>query len=213
MGTWGDGLYDSDGALDTIAALTEVGAPADAATLAARVGATAWLDPSGVACCVDELRAKARAVAGIEALPEGTRASLTALLADPEGHTRGGSRTPAVQAALGGYCDGPRIDPLVRFAGAQPVIEGLGERAARVVDAALAPSSRGLDEVAAPLAGLGVVVELAQAGLWRPGAARVAAWRDGFAAADRRTRDERGFWDRYAGRVRLALELAGAGGR
>ena len=41
-------------------------------------------------------------------------------------------------------------------------------------------------------------------------AARVAAWAAGFDAADRRTRDERSFWDRYVARVRRGLELLAA---
>lgn len=209
MGTWDDRLYDNDSALDLVAAMTEVGVHADAATLVARIGLAAWLDPSAITGATDEVRDAVAAAEGTEALPPETRESLALLLADPEGATRDGSRSDPVRAVLGGYCDGPRFDPLLRFAGAQPVIEAMGERAAGVLDEALAPSSRGLYELAGELAALGLVVELAQAGLWRPAPGRVEAWRRGFAAADDRTRDEREFWDGYVRHVHAALELVG----
>jgi len=209
MGTWGDGLYDNDGALDVVASITEVGEQTDATKLVARIGLAAWLDPSAITCASDELRAAVAVhAAEIAALPPGTREELAALLADPEGSTRDGSRSERVRAALGGYCDGPRIDALLRFAGAQPVIDALGEEAAEILDRACAPSSRDLHELAGDLAALGLVVELVESGLWRPSAERVAAWRRGVAEADQRTREEREFWDGYASRVVQALELA-----
>jgi len=208
MGTWGDGLYDNDSALDLVASMTEVGQTDDAATLVARIGLGAWLDPTAITCAADALReAVAEQQDGIAALPAGTRASLEALLADPEGCTRDGSRSEPVRAALGGYCDGPRIDPLLRFSGAQPVIEALAESAAVILDETLAPSSRNLYELAGGVAALGLVLELAHAGLWRPAHERVAAWRAGFAAADQRTVEEREFWDVYAQRVVQGLAL------
>lgn len=210
MGTWGDGLYDSDSALDLVAALTEVGEQTDATTLVARIGLAAWLDPTAITCASDELRAAVAAhAAEIAELPPGTREQLAGLLADPEGVTRDGSRSERLRAALGGYCDGPRIDALLRFAGAQPVIDALGEEAAEILDRACAPSSRDLHELAGELAALGLVVELVDSGLWRPSPERVAAWRRGIAAADRRVTEEREFWDEYARRLELALELAG----
>lgn len=210
MGTWGDGLYDNDSALDLVASLTEVGTPADATALVARIGLAAWLDPTAITCATEELRAAVAAHAGgIAALPPGTCEALATLLADPEGNTRDGSRSDRVRAAIGSYCDGPRIDGLLRFAGAQPVIEALGEEAAGILDRALAPSSRDLYDLAGDLAALGLVATLADSGLWRPAAERALAWCEGLAAADRRTGEERGFWDVYVRRVRQALALLG----
>lgn len=210
MGTWGDGLYDNDSALDLVAALTEVGEQTDATTLVTRIGLAAWLDPSAITCASDELRAAvATHAAEIAALPPGTREGLAGLLADPEGSTRDGSRSERLRGVIGGYCDGPRIDALLRFAGAQPVIDAVGEEAAEILDRACAPSSRDLHEIAGELAALGLVVELVESGLWRPTPGRVAAWRRGVAEADQRTTEEREFWDLYARRVGQALELAG----
>ena len=57
------------------------------------------------------------------------------------------------------------------------------------------------------IAALGVLIELATAGFHRVAPARIAAWRAGFDEADRRTREERSFWDRYVVRVRRGFEL------
>ena len=66
---------------------------------------------------IDELDGDAFA-----ALPDDTRAELDKLLDDPEAATEPSARSPEARAAIGGYCEGPRIDPLLRFPGAAPVI-------------------------------------------------------------------------------------------
>jgi len=208
MGTWGDGIYDNDSALDGLAALvTRREEAPEAARLVAHIGLLAWLDPVGLTHDPPALWVRLDDhAAAIAQLPEDTRAALQALRDDPEGVTEHGSRTPEARAALGGYCDGPRIDALLRFPGAQPVIDELAGRAVAQLDRVL---GRKVDlyEVAGELVALGVLVELAQAGLWTPQPARVAAWRAGFAAIDKATRSERGFWWKYVRRVHSGFDL------
>jgi hypothetical protein len=208
MGTWGDGIYDNDSALDGLAALvTRREEAPEAARLVAHIGLLAWLDPVGVTHDPPALWVRLdEHAAAITQLPEDTRAALQALRDDPEGVTEHGSRTPEARAALGGYCDGPRIDALLRFPGAQPVIDELAGRAVAQLDRALGQKVD-LYEVAGDLVALGVLVELAQAGLWTPQPARVAAWRAGFAAIDKATRSERGFWWKYVRRVHSGFDL------
>lgn len=210
MGTWGDGIYDNDSALDELADLLAIAEPGDdVPALVARIGLLAWLHPVSVTHGegVREL------VAGIDArglaeLPEATQQALRSLVDDPEGATQTRSRSEAARAAIGGYSNGPRIDALLRFPGAQPAIDALGERAASALDGAL-DGKGDLYEVAGSLAALGVAIELAEADLFRPSAARLERWRAGFDAIDRATKDERGFWWRYVRRVRAGLDLLG----
>ena len=211
MGTWGSGIYDNDGALDGLASLVRLDLEEpDPARVVASLGLVAWLrpvaltaGPARVAAAVDRLAAHR------EALPPATRAALDRLLADPEQVCSLDSRPQQVARAIGGYSSGPRIDALLRFPGAQTVIAELAERAAGRLDDALG-GDEDLYEVAAELGALGVLVELAEAGLWRPGRERLAAWRAGIDAADQVTDEERGFWDRYIGRVRAGLDLLAA---
>lgn len=211
MGTWGSGIYDNDGALDGIASLVRLDLDdPDPTRIVASLGLVAWLQP--VTLTVDSRQldeATRKLAAHRDALPPETRAALDRLLADPEKVCGESSRSAAVSRAIGGYSSGPRIDALLRFPGAETVIAELAERAAGRLDDALG-GDEDLYEVSADLGALGVLVELAEAGLWRPGRERLAAWRAGFAAADQVTDEERGFWDRYITRVRAGLDLLAA---
>lgn len=211
MGTWGDGIYDNDGALDCLGDLVRVDAEErDAAFLVAQIGLLAWLRPIAVTHADGELEARVAALGdSLAALPEATGAALRALLADPEAATTG-SRSADVGAVSGGYSDGPRIDALLRFPGAAPAVEDLGERGGRCLDLALA-AKVDLYQVASAMAALAVIIELSQAGLWSPKLARVATWRAGFDAIDRATKSERGFWWKYVARVRRGFELLAPG--
>jgi hypothetical protein len=206
MGTWGDGIYDNDGALDEVSRLVplKAGEP-DAARLVAQIGLTVWL--RGVVAD-DELQALVDAVPeeAFAELPEDTCAALASLLADVEATMEAGSRSKAASAVLGGYCDGPRIDALLRFPGAEPVIEALLARVTKRLDDALAKKVD-LYQVADALAALGVVIEMKEAGLWTADPARVDRWREGFAAIDQRTKEERGFWWKYVRKVRRGFDL------
>lgn len=208
MGTWGDGLYDNDSALDGLGDYVRVfDDEPDAARLVARIGLIAWLDPVGVTHEPEPLWARVDALGGaIEQLPADTRAALQLLRDDPKTATATRSRSPEACAVLGGYCNGPRIDALLRFPGAQPVIDELAVDAAARLDQLLT-GDRELYEVAGELVALGILIELTQAGLWQPEPARVARWRAGFAAIDKTTKSERGFWWKYVRRVHRGFDL------
>lgn len=212
MGTWGEGLYDNDSALDDLGSLLAPdGDEHDVVHLVARIGLLAWLNPISVTHDGGELRRRVDEHAGdLERLPVDTRTALEALLADPRAAVETRSRTPEARAVIGSYSDGPRIDALLRFPGAQDVIDALGERAAGWLDRALA-ADVGLYEIAGAMAALGVLIELAQAGLWQPAAGRVATWRAGFDAIDKATKSERGFWWKYVRRVRAGFDLLAPG--
>jgi hypothetical protein len=209
MGTWDDGLYDNDSALDLLHDLVDAGDDAgDPARVVASLGLRAWLNPVTVA--PDDRMQKIVDTLDTTTLPEPTRAALAALFRDPAKATEKHSRTRKVAAILGGYSDGPRIDPLLRFPGAAPVVDEHAERCAVRLDRTLARNV-GLYEVAGDLAALGILVELAQAELWRPDPARVTRWRLGFDAIDAATKEERGFWWKYVRRVRNGFELLAPG--
>lgn len=208
MGTWGDGLYDNDSALDNLSDYVGFdGDEPEPARWAARAALYAWMSPTGFAHHVEPLRdALAAREDLLPALPAEVRTALAALLADPERATEASSRSPEVRAVLGGYCDGPRLDLLLRCPGAEPAIAALAEDLAEGLDVLLA-AKLDLYEVAGDLAALGVIIELCHAGLWRPAPARVDAWRAGLAAIDKATRSERSFWWKYVARVRRGLDL------
>lgn len=208
MGTWDDGLFDNDSALDTLWDFVKIeGEEPDAVRLAARIGLLAWLNPVSVTHGTAQLRARVEALGeGIATLPEATRVALDALLKDPEAATETRSRTKAAYAAIGGYSDGPRIDALLRFPGAQAVIDELAKDAAETLDRILHAKNDAY-EIAGGMAALGILIELAEAGLSRPQASRVDRWREGLAAIDQGTREERGFWWKYFKRARLGLDL------
>lgn len=202
MGTWGDGIYDNDAALDALGDLVKFPPPSsDPAELAVGIGLVAWLNPSKLVAHGEELLAHAEANAG--GLPPAARDALAVLVRHPRAATASGSRSAAARAALGDYADGPRLDALIRLPGGRGQIDALADRAARALD-----RLRGsLYEIAGDLAALGVVVELTQAQLWRPAPARAAAWRAKFDQSDQSTREERGFWDEHVARVRLGFDL------
>lgn len=214
MGTWGEGLYDNDSALDDLGDLLALPDDEDdpgAADLVARIGLLAWLNPIGVAHDDgDAVKQRLAAQADLAGLPEATRAALAALLADPKAATRERSRKPEARYAIGSYCDGPRIDALLRFPGAQPTIDAFGEQMAERLDGALA-GCVDLYDLAGSMAPLGVLIELAMAGLFQPAPARVARWRSDFAVLDKKTRSERGFWWKYVRRVQAGFDLLAPG--
>lgn len=211
MGTWGSGIYDNDGALDGLASLVRLlDEETEAARVVASIGLVAWLQPVTLSVHPDAVRAAVERVrTDLESLPPETREALTRILADPEQAARPGTRSAAVRDAIGGYSSGPRIDALLRFPGAESVIDELAERAACRLDDALS-SDQDLYELAADLGAIGVLLELQTAGLWRAGPERLARWRTGLDTADRSTTEERNFWDRYVQRVRAGLELLAA---
>lgn len=209
MGTWGEGLYDNDSALDLLYDLVAIeDDEADASRLVARIGLLIWLNPSAWKQARDRLAPAVAALAGgLAELPQETRDTLDRAMNDVAVRDAGGSRPPEVEAVIGGYSDGPRLDPLLRFPGAQPAIDDLAARATDMVDVALEAAAADLYQIAGDLAALGVLIELTQAGLHRPDTARVARWRARFDVIDKATRSERGFWWKYISRVRRGFDL------
>lgn len=208
MGTWGSGIYDNDQALDCLAELVEPFCEAVATSqLPVALGLLAWLLPSHLGTAIEHHRGRFRAVPpDMAGWPDDTLAAIEALLVDPEAATQDRGREAAATEAIGGYSNGPRIEPLLRAPGGQAVLDALAARAAAHLDRTLGRPTD-LYELTGELAALGVLIELATAGLVRMAPARVAAWRTGFDEADRRTSAERGFWDRYVARVRRGFEL------
>lgn len=208
MGTWGSGIYDNDNALDRLAELVEPFCEAAATSqLPVGLGLLAWLLPSHLSTAIEHHRGQFKAVpSDMAEWSDDTLTAIEALLADPEAATQERGREAAATEAIGGYSNGPRIEPLLRAPGGQAVIEALAAHAAAHLDRSLARPST-LYELAGDLAALGVLIELATAGFSRPAPARVAAWRAGFEASYRRTPQERSFWDEYATRVKRGFDL------
>ncbi len=214
MGTWGDGIYDNDSALDGVSDLVALGPDErDPVRVVAAIGLLAWLNPSTLITNIEAFNAQIRGLDehAFAALPADTRRALEQLLDDPEASTQTSARTPEARAAIGGYCEGPRIDALLRFPGAAAVIDELAERVTADLDSALLNRPSGVDlyQIAGDLAALGVLIELTQGGFATTAPARLERWRAGFTAIDKATRHERGFWWKYVRRVRSGFDLLG----
>jgi len=208
MGTWGSGIYDNDNALDRLAELVEPFCETAATSqLPVGLGLLAWLLPSHLGTAIEHHRGQFKAVAAdMAGWSDATLTAIEALLADPEAATHERGREAAATEAIGGYSNGPRIEPLLRAPGGQAVLDALAARAAAHLDRCLG-LKLGLYELAGELAALGVLIELATAGFHRPAPARVVAWRAGFDEAYQRTPQERQFWDRYVARVHRGFDL------
>lgn len=211
MGTWGDGIYDNDSALDDVSNLVGLNPDErDPARVVAGIGLLAWLNPSTLITDIELFNTRIRELDehAFVALPADTRLALAQLLDDPEAGTQTSARTPEARAAIGGYCEGPRIDALLRFPGAAVVLAELADRAASQLDRVLTERP-GIDlyQAAGDLAALGVLIELTQGGFWTVLPARLERWRTGFAVIDKATKSERGFWWKYVRRVRSGLDL------
>lgn len=210
MGTWGEGLYDNDAALDLLAELVDSVDPEQSPThLAVGLGLKLWMLPVHVDTGADEIRRiLERKQDWLTKLPTPARAELQALAANPKAMSqRPGSRSPENRAIIGGYENGPRVEALFQVEGASELLAELAERLGKVLDEAL-ETEAGLYEVSEALAALGMLLELRAIGV-RSAPARVERWKQAYAAADRATREERGFWDAYSARVLQALERLG----
>lgn len=210
MGTWGEGLYDNDSALDYLGDLLQIdGEIKDIVELTTRIGLAAWLNPTIVSCDDGALEKHVESLADqMDRLPEDTRKALETLIEDPEPALEGSSRKPEAKDVIGGYCDGPQIDALLRFPGAKPIIEAFGEQMAKELDDALTPKKGDdLYQASGSLAPLGLLIDMALAGFFQPAPARVDQWRNGFTVIDKATRSERGFWWKYVRRVQAGFDL------
>ena len=202
MGTWDDGLYDNDSALDELGDLVDSLDPTpDAAHLVATVGLTLQLSPSSLGAYPDRWANTIRSSPHLQDLRADAKEALERIAADPEAATKGGERSEEAAATIGGYAEGPRVDALFAVPGVDAVVAGFVEQAAARLDEALVGEDD-LYEIAGPLAPLGVLLDL-EAVVERE---RVVRWVDAFDRADTGTTDERGFWDVYVARVRKGLQ-------
>jgi hypothetical protein len=100
------------------------------------------------------------------------------------------------------------MDALLRFPGAQPIIDSFAKDLAEELDAILAPNDKmDLYQIAGSMAVLGLLIELALAGFFQPAPGRVDQWRQGFGVIDKATKSERGFWWKYVRRVQAGFDL------
>jgi hypothetical protein len=188
MGTWHDALYDDDHALDLLPELTsDIDLDESPAHLAVGIGLRLWMAPESIELCADELRAAlARHEGWVADLPERTRAALNEIAADPK------------SAA------GKRVDALFRVPGATAVIQDVADKCIAHLDEATRNEDADLYEIAGDLAPLGVLLEMRAVGVRVP-RPKVKAWAAAFKRMDAATDAERGFWDRYAERVKKDL--------
>lgn len=210
MGTWGEGLYDNDAALDLLADLVGSVDPEESPThLSVGLGLRLWMLPVHVDTGADEIRRILdRKREWLVKLPAPARAELMALAVDPKAMSqRPGSRIPEHRAIIGGYENGPRVDALLEVAGATELLGELAERLAQHLDEGL-DGQRNLYEVSDALAALGVLLELRTIGV-RCAPDRIARWKEAYTASDRATGEERSFWDAYSRRVLEALKRLG----
>jgi len=203
MGAWDEGLYDNDEALDELGdLLAELDLDDGPVALATVVGLRAWLD--GPSESLE--RAVRKHTALLPRLPKPARELLELLLRDGEAFARPKARSDRLKEVLGEYCDGPKYDALLSLPGAEVIIADLVKRAAEGLDDRLDSARDGYD-VSAAGAHLGVLLELATAGLARPPAARVKHWRRAVERIDEATAEEREHFDAYFARFRRGLSL------
>jgi len=209
MGTWDDGLFDNDSALDTLADFVDsVSLDESPAHLAAGLGIQLWLSSAAVETYPDRYRAPiekhADWIAGMS--PE-VRRSLEEFAADPQASARAkGSRDASIRAVVGGYCSGPMDLVLLRSEGADAVLEQLASRCREHLDELADSPGRDLYEMAGDLSALGLLVVLTQVGV-QSAPDSVRKWEAAFDRADGNTKEERGFWDRYVTRAKAGFRM------
>jgi hypothetical protein len=204
MGTWGEGLYDNDGALDELGDLFDaLPLHAGAVPMATTVGLATWLDGATSDRFVEAVRQHAD---WVSTLPKEAQALLQRLVTEPEAFAGPRSRTAELTEILGGYCDGPRYDALLTLPGSARVIEGLANAAAERLDDGLRSASD-LYEASSAIGCLGVLLELTGRGYWSPRRAALKEWKLNVDRLAEETPGERGFWDDYLARVRRGLRL------
>lgn len=202
MGAWGEGLYDNDSALDELGDLLDsLDMHASATALATTIGLRAWLCWSLTDAILEAIGAHRD---GMDGLSPAARELLQLVCADERRFSSGRSRPAELTEILGTYCDGPRHDALLTLPGSDAIIRGLAESAAQRLGDGLA-SAADLYEAATPLAHLGVLLELHDAGYASPTLDEIASWRRSVQRLDAATEDEREFFDAYVARIEAGL--------
>jgi hypothetical protein len=210
MGTWGEGLYDNDGALDELGDLFDaLPLHAGAVPMATTVGLATWLRAPTPDRFVEAVREHQN---WVSTLPKQAQELLHRLLREPEAFTEGRSRSTELTEVLGSYCDGPHFEPLLALPGSEKVIEELGNAAAERLEDGLRSASD-LHEAQSAIGNLGILLELAARGHWSPSRKALKEWRLNVDRLDEETGDQREFWDDYLARVRRGLRLLKASPR
>ncbi len=204
MGTWGEGLYDNDGALDELGdRFRALPLHAGAVPMATTVGLATWLQAPTSDRYIEAVQQHQEWVA---TLPEQAHGLLRSLVRDPEAFTEPRSRSTELSEILGGYCDGPPHDALLTLPGSEKVLDELGNAAAERLEGGLQSASN-LYEGSSAVGCLGALLEVAARGYWSPRREALKEWRLNVDCLDEETRDEREFWDDYLARVRRGLRL------
>jgi hypothetical protein len=206
MGTWGEGLFDNDTALDVLADFVErVSLNESPAHFAAGLGLRMWILPSSLQVDAEETR---RIIDShqywIDAYPVPVRELLARVRADPVAMTERRHRSDGLREIIGDYSDGPLEPALFSVEGTTGVLGELRDACVRHLDDLTAQAD--LYELAGDLAPLGILLELSTIGLL-PRVGQVARWKRTFDLVDAETRDDRDFWDGYARNVRAGFKL------
>lgn len=194
-------MLDNDGALEVLGDLFGSIETHGGEELATFVGLSAWLRASVGEHLITRLKAETLL---LRKLPAKAQTLLSRAAKDPEGFADGRSRSARLLEILGPYSDGPRYDALLLLPGGAVVIQRLASNAAEGVDDAWRED---LHEASSELGQLAPLLELAEAGLWRPRLAQVKQWRRGLERLDDETDNERDYWDVYVGNVKRGLKL------
>jgi hypothetical protein len=204
MGTWGEGLYDNDGALDELGDLfAQLPLHAGAVPLATTIGLATWLHAPTSEEMVEAVQ---QHMDWVVTLPKRAQKLLQYLVQDPESFSGPRTRSAELTEVLGSHCAGPRYDALLTLTGSQDLINELGRGAAERLEDGLRSASD-FHEAASALGCLGVVLELAAHGYWSPPREALKEWRLNVKRLDKKTSDERDLWDDYVSRVHKGLRL------
>jgi hypothetical protein len=127
MGTWDDGLFDNDAALDTLEEFIDaVDLERSPMHLAVGIGIHLWLAPARVECDPDSYEELVRDHSSwVSGFPSDVRQQVERFVADPAAAAAGESRDDEIRAVVGGYCDGPLNSTLLQCEGATPVLQEL----------------------------------------------------------------------------------------
>ncbi len=190
MGTWGEGLFDGDGALERVGSISDQlearvaelckrpPSTKDAAELGAALGILLQISPYSfenaerAGRILAALRQQAPSFAD---LPPTTSALLERLAAGAgaELAERDGGRRGTLRLALGGYLDGLREPALFATAAAQALVQEVAETCAAALDRELETAEDLYEVDSMGLCGLLLLLEP-----WQLDSERVERWRD-----------------------------------
>lgn len=207
MGAWGEGLYDSDVALDTLDDLFRTMDPMERpAQLGAVIGVMAQFFESELVCALEEEEDWTELLLSppeSAMLSERARATLKRIAESPEEALESGTRARLAEHTdlLGTYSDGPRFEELFSAPGTDAFIAEISETFMAHLD--VIPTDEDLHDHSGDLAPLGLLLELGV----RVEPSRLNEWFRRFEVLDAKTTEQRDFWDDYCSKVRRIFEL------